>query len=404
MRICTPFFLFTCIVFYSLSSGATAAPPRMVAFFPVETQVCPSGWSEYKPAKGYLIKGTEDAGLIGVSVGDPVQDTTAPTHRHGIKTVLPLRRISVNLFGGPEQRVTNTSVEVSGLSSDSNGGLSYVQYLMCEESIPQAGEPSLSIFLPRNSVQWFSGRTCPTGWETYKPLVNGGGRTILPLPRDAQASAAGAVVNGNDQHTHGLSFNDKENAQKINLTTVKEDKTYFANPFKTTNLASGFVPAFSDTSAQGVRSDIEAKNGNVLVPYTYLRPCVKTSKTVNIAELPPGMGSFTKGYACPTGLNSVTSAAGRFPLGLPPQLAGKPKPLSGTTFGADPLTSESNPQHLHSADIPVTLNNWGADQKPIIGPWRYVGLSPGSSKAVGDTEFNTMTFPYVQLKFCRVPG
>jgi hypothetical protein len=384
---------------------ATTNDAQMVAFFPIESEVCPTGWSEYKPAKGYLIRGTDNTSLIGAQKGDAIHDAQAPLHQHKLDDTLPLRRIGNNIFGGPHQRITTIEVSVNGSTSHSDGAMPYVQYLTCQEDKPAVHEPSLSIFLPKNTVQWFTGGACPTGWALYEPLIGGSGRTALPLPRDAVATAAAAIVDGSNSqnHEHNLFFNMPDKEHNIKLMVNSTDDSYFINIFKKTDFAQAAIPQIERLSAKGIRSDIKAGSPDVLIPYTYLRPCQKTSDTINISELPAGMGTFTKSFACPSGLYNVASAAGRFPVGLPPRNAGDPDPLSGTAFGAAALKSEQRPTHLHTVDIPVALSAWGIDTTTFLPTNRFKGLSPGASKLEGETDTTSMTFPYVQLKFCKVP-
>lgn len=382
---------------------ATTNDARMVAFFPIESEVCPTGWSEYTPAKGYLIRGTDNTKLIGVQKGDSIADAQAPLHHHKIDKTLPFQQITVRILSGQHQRVDNSDVRVNGWSSASDGAMPYMQYLTCQEDTPQVDEPSLSIFLPRNSVQWFTGGACPTGWTLYEPLVGGNGRTALPLPRDAVATGVAAIVEGDQNHEHPLFFNKPDKKHNINLLVNSTNENVATQIFNKMDFAQGPISQIEGRSAKGVRSGQGVRSTDVLTPYTYLRPCHKTSNTINISELPAGMGTFSKSFACPSGLNNVASAAGRYLIGLPLGKAGEPKPLSGTAFGASPLKSEQRPTHLHSVDIPVALNTWDLSTSEFFFPRKFEGLTPGAAKVEGETDTASMTFPYVQLKFCKVP-
>lgn len=396
-----PHLIFTSVTFM-LAAYVSAGVPQMVAFFPVETQVCPQGWREYQPAKGYLIRGTDDNALIGKQLGEPIPDATAPTHQHKVEASYEFNMHNYPTWDGSKKRITSNSSSVAFMSDRSDGGMSYVQYLMCQENTPTTGEPSLSIFLPKNSVQWFSGDQCPTGWQPETALINDGGRTILPLPRDATASAVAAVVSGKTQHGHTINL-DPGHEYFAGMTVTATDDKGGWHPGRSTGLSSPNVRSMSISSTLGERYGSGEQQKNVLIPFTYLRPCVKTGKTVNISELPAGMGTFSKGFACPTGLNSVVSASGRFPLGLPKRQPGKPEPVSGTTFGSAPLASEQLPSHQHHLSSPMIFSTIGLRFEGLATePIR--GLEPGTSMFEGDSDFSSMVFPYVQLKFCRVPG
>ena len=387
-------------------ASANASDARMVAFFPVESEVCPTGWSEYKPAKGYLIRGTDNTKLIGTRKGDAIADAKAPLHRHKIQADLPLAREAVGLISGPHGRVDNSKVNVDGWSDTSDGAMPYIQYLICQEDVPKAGEPSKSIFLPRNTVQWFTGGSCPTGWALYEPLIGNKGRTALPLPRDAVATSVAAVVDEDPDwvnHAHKLFFNMPGKENNISLEVNHTDDPYFSNPFHKTDIAKSSLREIERLSNDAVRTDVPAKAFKILMPYVYLRPCHKESNTVNVAELPAGMGVFAKSFSCPTGLYNVASSPGRFLVGLPEQKPGSEKPLSGTAFGAEPLKSEGKPEHLHRVDISVSLNTWDMDTSTFLPHRDHLkGLSKGSSKVEGKTEYASMIFSYVQLKFCKV--
>jgi len=385
-----------------LTAYVSAGVPRMVAFFPVETEVCPQGWSEYQPAKGYLIRGSDDNSRIGQQLGDPIPDATTPIHHHKVEAVYKFNMQSHPTWDGGKKRITSNSSTVLFMSDPSDGGMSYVQYLMCQENTPTANEPSLSIFLPKNSVQWFTGDRCPAGWQVEPNLIADGGRTILPLPRDATASAAGAVVNGKTLHGHNINL-DPGHEYFAGMTVKATDDKGGWHPGITNSISTPNVRSMSVSGTSGERQGSGVQQPQVLIPFTYLRPCVKTGKTVNIAELPAGMGTFTKAFACPTGLNSVVSASGRFPLGLPQRQPGKPVPVSGTTFGSPPLTSEQLPSHQHHLSSQMVFSTISLRFEGIATE-AIRGLEPGTSMFEGDSDFSPMVFPYVQLKFCRVPG
>lgn len=384
------------------SNGVVAS---MVAFFPVETKTCPSGWSIYKPAQGFVIRGTDDNAIIGQRLGSAIEDGRGIKHHHDFSSTISFKDAIYLVRTGTDERAHGKAVTVKGVTGEGNISLPFVQYLVCQENKGRDHSP----YLPKFTVQWFSGDSCPADWEVFKPATQGSGHTLLPLPVDAQASDSGAVVGTNSQlnHSHPISIRsaeyDRESDDVLRVDMKKIETRWdllgFLMAFTNRNFAVG-VNDTNDETLTGQRIDsADAKNDPLLVPFTYLRPCIKKSDSRQIKRLPSGIGAFTTGYDCPSGLTRVSSAPGRYLVGLPQHHSGNPFPESGKVFGGAALQSKQHRVHKHHINLDFKADLETSDSTGIIRPFVIQGFTRGATLK-GQTGAVDITFPYVQLRFC----
>jgi hypothetical protein len=122
-------------------SAAPAAPPHaddvapvprnMVAF--VTGDGCPSGWVVETLSAGRVLVGSDDDGVIGRVVGDPLADQEVREHGHGVAAMsieLPYKSISA-ADGGNHAGAAAGARPVSGAVSPAASGLPFVQLTTC---------------------------------------------------------------------------------------------------------------------------------------------------------------------------------------------------------------------------------------------------------------------------------
>jgi hypothetical protein len=430
MKISTlPRNIFQILVLFALIILPNSLSAKMVSFFPVETETCPTGWSIFKPAQGYIIRGTDVNDVLGTQVGSPIEDGEPVRHQHAFYTEISLEYDAYTIRRGADKRAQSGDIDVSGATTEASNDLPFIQYMICEEN---SGNDH-SVYLPENSVQWFNDESCPTDWEVYKPATEGRGRTLLPLPTDAQASDNGAVVGNTDDlnHPHDINIRapdfDKSNKNLLRVymdkVETKWDWLAFLGTFNRRYFAVDVHPTDGKTEL-GIRTDRRLQGENraidigvqlpddnkvmedrpdpekVLVPFIYLRPCIKKSDTRNIKRLPSGIGTFTTGFDCPAGLTRVSSSPGRYLVGLPPHHSQKPFPESGKVFGGKALYSKQHITHYHDVNTSFKANVETVDTAGIIRPKSVQTFSVSDPKLSGQTVAADMTFPYVQLRFC----
>jgi len=409
---------------FLFSASASSAEPRMVAFSPFGAKACPSGWREVDQAKGYVIVGTDDARNVGRKFGAPIVDSTPPKHDHAFRTDLAFVRTAtsfsegdtnaVRIIAAPLQAGLSQFVHtVSGRTSVETSGMPYIQYRLCEEI-----EPWRASLLPADTVQWFNSDTCPKDWEIYRKAIGESlGRSIVPLPSNAQADEAGLEVrNGVDvhrPHVHSanvsLVWTDPDDGgASLNLKGIPE-LTYSLTGHSI-NHAGSVTSVQHFASEISTRSDI--KGGGIStdrlypVPFMYLMPCLKISEAKS-PEYEPlfGLGFFTTGFYCEDGFQEVELARGRYLVSLPSAEDGGVEPVNGVVFGDPALESGQLPMHRHSLNVDVDL-----PEITVAAPWLNIFKMSGLQRKdrsepirlAGTTEAASLGLPYVQLRFCTV--
>lgn len=175
---------------------------------------------------------------------------------------------------------------------------------------------------PTDTVSFFTGNACPTGWEPY---AAGAGRTIVPTlgPGAGGATRGTPLTTGEDRtHTHVAS-------PQVTLGSV----SYALATGSGLNVgAAGPVIMNGSTNA--------ASSG---LPYVQLLVCRKTAAPVaGAAPLPSGLMIYTAATSCPSGFSQAAATKGRFVVGLP---SGG---TNGATFGGSPIDASSTTVHTHT--------------------------------------------------------
>lgn len=110
-----------------------SAPAGMILYF--EREGCPPGWTLANIARGRVIVSTANRNEVGVTVNEPMNNRTAPTHSHPYTVSLGLASKSISAANGG----SNTSgakaqtVRLNASTQPSDGGLPWRQMMICRE-------------------------------------------------------------------------------------------------------------------------------------------------------------------------------------------------------------------------------------------------------------------------------
>lgn len=383
--------------------------PHMVAFFdrPEATDEsglpeqdrknCGPGWREVTEAKGFMVRGTTNPSEVGLRLGEPMSDDTAPTHFHDVLFEMYFPGREVAGAGGPNTTPTAARVWRRGVATTkaTADGTPYRQMLICEEVEPKAAKN-----VPVDTVAFFNGQSCPEGWTTYGPL---NGRFALPKPKDmtsgfdpnSRIAGDSATLFKGHAHMSG-------NSASID---VGDFSLVLAKWFFSSNHNYGGIEGKRGTAMllDSIRADGSGYS-TIQHPFITYLACKKTNRSADIEALKrtaAKMTIFTTAANCPNALDTDSATWGRFLVGLP----GEPQAKSGSTFGGNTslegLTSRELPTHKHEATVPVYLNPRGIAGGN--GCCRDGFATSGTAKGQVVSSAVEASIAYAQLSFCSVP-
>ncbi|HEY0232144.1 MAG TPA: hypothetical protein VGC55_12900 [Dokdonella sp.] len=175
--------------------------------------------------------------------------------------------------------------------------------------------------MPKGSISYFSGNTCPTGWT---PFSAGEGRFIVPMMSGGSPGGkAGTPIKPGDDptHTHGFSATfDIEDYQFEGIDGCCNNEP--------TSSGKRTIPA-------------QLTAANLGLPYVALLACLKTDAADTSPPPPSSLLAFATDAQCPVGWHQELSTQGRYLVGLP--ASGTP----GVAFGGGPLAPQELRQHAH---------------------------------------------------------
>lgn len=228
--------------------------------------------------------------------------------------------------------------------------------------------------LPTESVMFFQGTSCPSGWEAYQ---DGAGRAI--------AVAANPSLNGYRLGTQLADREDRAHAHGFGGAFTLDGVSYV-----------GVVGGEnSGTSAAGeVRYRAQTSLDSAGLPYVQLLVCRKTGPAIPRAQpLPSGMMIFFSGARCPEGYTQPVGTRGRVMVGLPQGGA------NGATFGGAPLGADNPAQHAHPAT--ARLSTMGHGIALASGCCGSGYARNGTYEVMGRTDANEPGMPTIQLLQCQ---
>lgn len=115
------------------STATDGTPTGMVAFF--ATTSCPTGWNVATDVQGRAVVAVQSSSDVGVVVGTPLQDKTAPVHAHSYQTTVTLSNKHAALITGGKDNAyaTSGSATVSGKVDEAPSDLPFVQLVACQK-------------------------------------------------------------------------------------------------------------------------------------------------------------------------------------------------------------------------------------------------------------------------------
>ena len=115
------------------SSAIDGTPAGMMAFF--MTTSCPTGWSVATAVQGRSVVAVQNSSDVGVSVGPPLQDKTAPVHEHSYQTTITLPDKHAALISGGKDKAyaASGSYSVTGDVDEAASDLPFVQLVACQK-------------------------------------------------------------------------------------------------------------------------------------------------------------------------------------------------------------------------------------------------------------------------------
>jgi hypothetical protein len=204
-------------------------PINSIAFF--DSSSCPAGWSPYAPANGLFIVPTPRGGTSGQVSGTPLNSKQSATHRHTLSDSVEVKSTEYagasGCCAGGLSTCCNKTVTTAGVkhlkgsgddtnvnTSDSDGGISYDQLLVCKKSVAPNGDAA-----PSGAIIFVESNDCPVGWPS-STLTEG--RFLVGLPSGASPAAFGGdplKPLENREHEHDYSGSLDTDSAGIALTT-----------------------------------------------------------------------------------------------------------------------------------------------------------------------------------------
>ena len=114
-------------------SDTDGTPSGMVAFF--TTTSCPTGWSVATNVQGRAVVAVQNSSDLGVMVGTPLQDKTAPGHVHNYTTdiTLPNKHASLATGGRDDSYAKSGKYTISGNLQEATSDLPFIQLVVCQK-------------------------------------------------------------------------------------------------------------------------------------------------------------------------------------------------------------------------------------------------------------------------------
>ncbi|WNM59189.1 hypothetical protein [Candidatus Nitrospira allomarina] len=113
--------------------GTDGTPSGMVAFF--TTTSCPPGWNVATNVQGRAVVAVQNSSDLGVTVGTPLQDKTAPGHIHSYKTdiTLPTKHAALATGGSDDRYAKSGKYTISGDMQEATSDLPFIQLVVCQK-------------------------------------------------------------------------------------------------------------------------------------------------------------------------------------------------------------------------------------------------------------------------------
>jgi len=149
------------------ASGAPVVA-GMAAYF--VRDACPSGWSPLTEANGRLVTGLPSGAVPLQTVGEALSSGEERSHQHSVEATLVVPEHSIaGAGGGNNDHSAKGTYDFTALSEVGQGGLPYVQALMCEaDRTPEATDLG-DQEMPPGAILHTTDLGCPDGWVEHSP-------------------------------------------------------------------------------------------------------------------------------------------------------------------------------------------------------------------------------------------
>lgn len=353
------------------------APLGMIAYYTAASEKdgqisCPSGWTAYQAALGYMILATTDSSQFGVTRGTALSgDLAQPMHSHPMTVKYTIDgHKSWGGSGSSQPYAQSGSYSPTGTSGAGPTGYGFVQYVICQATASIQHDT-----MPANAVAYFdkaaTSGACPSGWGL---LNSASGYFIMAGSQNMQI---GTPIAGASQNQNGTSntwwnvnyaFPTHQHASYLTQT--------YTPPMKNmTKAAMGGGLKAMDNAIE-FYATLGSNTGEV-VPAIALMTCQKSTGAAaatagGAAPATPGGAAndftgipdsisfyFSSTKGCPPGSATELGAAGSFILGIP---NGSNPSLGGYTQGGHvgtPLDDpgSSVPWHVNPVSLPIELGS-----------------------------------------------
>lgn len=382
-------------------SGNSGAPYGMVTYYTATTGqngliACPSGWTAYQPALGYMILATTDPTQYGQTQGTAMSgDKAQPAHVHPVTLTAQIDSHESYGGGGSHKPYAQSgSFKTTGVSNTGTTGYGFIQFVICE-----ATTQGVTDTMPLGTVAYFdagaTNSTCPANWG---PLNAASGYFVMAGDQGMTIGtpSAGAPQSGNSNW---------------NVNT----------PFPTHTHPSGLVqtlqppPMGMDEAAMGgsdkaMDNPIQfnatlGANPDPVVPAIAMMICQKSTGPNTPTGFPPLMSFYySSTTGCPPNSGPAIGAGGNFVLGIPeggnPSLPGQY--TQGAVIGT-PLSGQTGlPGPAHVNPISMTVDIGDNTTKHYGSATTYA--QGGSYTISGYSAPANIQLPYIPLLLCTYNG
>jgi hypothetical protein len=379
------------------SSSSNGAPYGMIAYYTATSGQngiisCPSGWSAFQPALGYMVLATTDPNQFEQTQGTALSgDLSQPTHTHPYSMTANVDyHSSVGGSGKSPPLAQSGTHSLTGVSDAGTTGYGFIQYVMCESINQQATDQ-----MPIGSIAYFDTNVtnggCPSNWG---PLNSANGYFIMAgNPNwNIGTPSPGAAQQGNPNWNVTVPFPTHGHSSNTPLYT-------FTPPVVALSSAAMGQHLKSMDNEIDVYATLDS-NTEPVVPAIALLVCQKTSGASNANGVPTNIAFyFSSTTGCPTGSGPAAGAGGTFPLGIP--AGGNPSlgnyETQGAVLGTPWSPSTPNPGHTHGVTANLDLGDLSSPYYPGSSTHYAQG---GTYTVTGQSGSTSIQLPFVQYLLC----
>jgi hypothetical protein len=381
-----------------ISASARAENSKLIAFSLSPDGSCPKGWQEATNAKGRIVLSVA-GGEQDQSFGKPFRPEHPPTHTHRYR-VGPEEEIidgdstrrdgKAVAIAGAHDRLSDTvdPVQIEGDTTASDFDFPFFQAVLCE----QKQDDGLIDVLPKDSVMYFVGPSCPTREERslqWVPYEKAQGRFIVPLVEKGTHEAV--VGNPWSMLSFKDNFLDHKHMTRVDIEYPRDRAPETAGGEAQTTSAREMNKSGNGTGEQLLMDmyplTLDAmKDG---FPFYTLTVCRKEGTDKAATPQPPPYFTFFRATGDCGDYAPAPATMGHFLVALPQNA------LPDQAFGT-PLKDREERTHTHGAVL-YTLPSINAGG---TGPKTNSALNKNESSWMITPPASHPNVPYIQLSHC----